>query len=331
MAAAFYLLFQRVVYPPLERLLSAMERVEAGDLNVTVSAPPDEFGTLAAGFNSMIGQIREMSAERTRQNETLQLKVREATGELVNKNEQLESANLELFRASRRMSELERLAAAGQTAAQFAHEVGTPLNLISGHVQLLKSRFEAGSKDLDRLRTVNSQIERIEKIVREMLDRTRFGESVHVPLNLNEILRKIFDTIEATLDESGVQLISRLADDLPLISGDADRLQQVFLNLVSNALDAMRENGRLTISTASDKDRVIVEVSDNGLGIDEETRSQIFRPLFTTKKRGHGTGIGLFVVTQILQEHHAEISVESEPGNGSRFTIRFLTADNLAV
>src|SRR6187401_511310 len=144
----------------------------------------------------MMSQIREMTKEREHQNEILQEKVGEATVELTQKNEQLETANLELFRTARKMTEMERLAAAGQTAAQFAHEVGTPLNLISGHVQLLEASLSADSKEAARLQTINTQIERIEQIVREMLDRTRFGVSEHIPLNLNDLLRKIFDAVE---------------------------------------------------------------------------------------------------------------------------------------
>lgn len=323
MGAAFYLLFQRVVYRPLEKLLSAMERARTGDLDVRVDETRDEFGRLGSVFNSMIGQISEMTDERTRQNEILTQKVQEATRELVDKNEQLEAANLELFRSSRKMAELERLAAAGQTAAQFAHEVGTPLNLISGHVQLLESSLEPDSKEAGRLRTVNTQIERIEKIVREMLDSTRFGESVHEPLNMNDLLRKTFDAIEPALDEKDIKLDAHLEDSLPLVSADADRLQQVFINLISNALDAMRDEGRLTVRTAFADGKVVVVFEDNGVGIDAEARSKIFQPMFTTKKRGRGTGLGLFVVKQIMQEHRAEIAVESESGHGTAFTLKF--------
>ncbi len=325
MAMAFYLLFQRLVYQPLGRLLGAMDEAKTGNLTVVVSEKKDEFGRLSNGFNSMMRQIREMTDERTRQNEILQGKVGEATAELVQKNEQLENANLELFRTTRKMSEMERLAAAGQTAAEFAHEVGTPLNLISGHVQLLQTSSPKESKDAARLQTITAQIERIERIVREMLDRTRFGASEHSPINLNELLQKTFDAVEPTLEENRVELKIDLAENLPLVSGDADRLQQVFLNLVNNALDAMPAGGKLEISTAYEANKIIVEFADNGAGMDEGTSAKIFQPLFTTKERGRGTGLGLFVVNQILQEHEAEISVESKPQKGTKFRLLFQT------
>ena len=325
MTAAFYLLFQGVVYRPLEKLLAAMDRAKTGNLAVEVIEKEklDEFGLLSNEFNIMISQLREMTDEREKQNEVLQEKVHRATFELSAKNEQLENANLELFRAARQMSQMERLAAAGQTAAQFAHEVGTPLNLISGHVQLLQSSLPADSKNAARLKTISAQIERIENIVREMLDRARFGVSELTLLNLNDVLNKTFDAVEPTLQEANVKLVKHLAPDLPGILGDADRLQQVFLNLVKNALDALPNGGKLEVSTFCKNRRVVVEFTDNGVGMNKEVREHIFQPLFTTKERGRGTGLGLFVVKQIMQNLQADITVESEPGRGTRFNLYF--------
>lgn len=331
MTVAFYLLFQNVVYRPLEKLLSAMEKAKTGNLSVEVVGKEkiDEFGLLASGFNQMIGQIREMTAEREKRNEILHEKVQEATHELQHKNEQLEIANLELFRAARKMSEMERLAATGQTAAEFAHEVGTPLNLISGHIQLLQTNLPDDEKTTGRLQIINGQIERIETIVREMLDRTRFGKTEHRLINPNQILSKIFDAVEPTLQESSVELITDLQENLPPISGDAERLQQVFFNLVKNALDAMPEGGKLEVSTRFENQKVLIEFADDGVGMTREITEQIFQPLFTTKERGRGTGLGLVVVKQIMQSHEAEIEVESEMGKGTKVRLLF-TAQSIA-
>ena len=325
MTTAFYLLFQSIVYQPLDKLLTAMEKAETGNLSVAVAEKikPDEFGLLTEGFNSMMSQIREMTAEREKSNEILREKVAEATAELQKNNGQLETANLELFRTTRRMSELERLAAAGQTAAEFAHEVGTPLNLISGHVQLLQSNLTADSKQAHRLQTISRQIERIENIVREMLDRTRFGAGEQLPLNLNELLQSIFDTVEPILQKSEVLLITNLTEQPAIIAADVNRLQQLFLNLVNNALDAMPDGGKLEISTAREGEKIIVRFADDGAGMSAETQAKIFQPLFTTKERGRGTGLGLVVVKQILTEHQAEIRVDSRLGQGTKFQISF--------
>ncbi len=247
-----YLLFRQLVYRPVERLLDAMARAEGGDL--TADAParaPDELGLLSRGFNRMIVRLRAASDEREAQRRVLQERVHEATAELQQRNEQLEETNRELWRTTRRLTELERLAAAGQTAAQLAHEVGTPLNLISGHVQLLSAQLGTDERATTRLGTISAQIERIERIVRRMLDRTRPEAIVLTPLDLNTLLGRIFDTVAPALEARNVRLHTSLSDMLPAVAGDADRLQQVFINLINNALDAMPDGGALRVHTFS--------------------------------------------------------------------------------
>jgi signal transduction histidine kinase len=331
-----YLLFRHFVYRPVERLLAAMERVKAGDLSAQAEeSAEDEIGKLARGFNRMLARLRAMTEEREAQNQILEQRVGEATAELAERNVQLEETNLELYQTTRRLTELERLAAAEQTAAQLAHEVGTPLNLISGHVQLLLASDNPDPEAVrSRLSTVSAQIERIERIVRRMLDSTRPASGEFAPLDLNALLRRIFDAAAPTLEASGVTLESDLAADLPPVEGDADRLQQVFINLVNNALDAMPAGGKLRVATrfepavgeasAANGDgagHVAVEFEDTGVGMTEDVRAHIFEPLYTTKARGRGTGLGLVVVRQVLAEHGGHIEVESEPGRGARFRL----------
>jgi signal transduction histidine kinase len=329
-----FLLFRHFVHHPVGRLLDAMERVKAGDLSAQApESARDEIGTLTREFNRMLTRLREMTTERETQNQILEQRVREATAELAERNEQLEERNLELYQTTRRMTELERLAAAGQLAAQFAHEVGTPLNLISGHVQLLLAgpARDTGA-ERTRLETISEQIERIERIVRRMLDRTRPEAGEFAPLDLNVLLRRIFDATEPTLDASRVKLTTSLAADLPHVSGDADRLQQVFINLVNNALDAMRTGGELRVNTsfeAGDGDgagSIHVDFSDTGTGMSEQVRAHIFDPLYTTKERGRGTGLGLVVVRQVVGEHGGHIEVASEPSRGASFRLTFPAA-----
>ncbi len=328
-----FLLFRQLVYRPLERLLQAMSRAKAGDLHVETGAgAPDEIGILSREFNSMIARLCEMTEEREAHKALLEERVREATVELAERNEQLEEANIELWRTTRRATELERLAAAGQTASQFAHEVGTPLNLISGHVQLLLAGTHPDpSTARTRLQTISTQIERIERIVRGMLDRTRPEASAHAPLDLNALLQRIFDATAPTLDAKGVHLSARLDPSPLLIEGDADRLQQVFINLINNALDAMPDGGELRVSASNVEANetpqhpafAIIDFSDTGCGMTPEIRARIFDPLYTTKKRGRGTGLGLVVVSQIINEHGGRIEVESDPHTGSHFRLIF--------
>lgn len=328
-----YLLFRHLIYRPIESLLNAMSSAKAGALDVKVEArAPDEIGRLSLEFNSMIGQIREMTNERAAQQHLLEERVSEATVELQERNEQLEDTNLELWHTTRRLTELERLAAAGQTAAQLAHEVGTPLNLISGHVQLLRASLHDNPQAAQsRLQTITDQIERIERIVRQMLDRTRTETAAPMPLDLNELLRRMSDTIAPALDERSVRFAATLDEGLPLIEGDADRLQQAFINLINNALDAMQQGGELRVTTALEtkagrQAQVLVELADTGCGMSEEIRAHIFDPMYTTKQRGRGTGLGLVVVKQVMHEHGGSIEVESEAEHGSLFRLYFPAA-----
>ncbi|HEV7857390.1 MAG TPA: ATP-binding protein [Pyrinomonadaceae bacterium] len=339
---ATYLLFRQLVYRPIERLLWAMSQAEAGDLQVEApQRAPDELGLLSRSFNRMIGRIRLMTEEREAQRMVLQERVGEATSELAQRNEQLEEINRQLSETTLRLTELERLAAAGQTAAQFAHEVGTPLNLISGHVQLLRARLGGDIAAEARLLTISEQIERIERIVRSMLARTRPGAVELAPLDLNALLLRTFDATAPALDARGVRLETELAKALPEVAGDPDRLQQVFLNLINNALDAMPGGGVLRVRTgiqkAFDADehapsngshvnaqarKIFVEFADTGAGLSEESRGRIFDPFYTTKEMGSGTGLGLVVVRQVAREHGGEIEVESAPGEGARFCLK---------
>src|SRR5262245_6443227 len=319
-----YLLFRRLVYQPLDRLINAMSRAKTGDLEAQVPASAaDEIGVLTDEFNSMIRQVREMTREREAQQVTLREKVRDATNELERRNQQLQETNLELWRTTRRMNELGRLAAAGQTAAQFAHEVGTPLNLISGHVQLLKSDLERDPRDAEaRIRTISAQIERIERIVRRMLDKTRF-ETELSPLDMTALLRRLCEAMSPAFDKRNIRLVENFEDKPPLIAGSADRLQQLFLNLLNNSLDALPDGGEIQISTSVEPSengksvQVIVDFADTGIGMTPEVMSHIFDPLYTTKERGHGTGLGLVIVSQVISEHAATMEVESEPGHGT--------------
>jgi two-component system NtrC family sensor kinase len=325
-----YLMFRRLVYRPIEQLLGAMSRAKAGDLEAqVVASSKDEVGLLSQEFNSMISQVRGMTKEREAQQSILRERVHEATLELEHRNQQLRETNLELWRTTRRMNELGRLAAAGQTAAHFAHEVGTPLNLISGHVQLLKSDLERNPHDAEtRIKVIIAQIERIERIVRRMLDKTRF-ETELSPLDLNDLLHRLCDAMSPALDKRNIKLVEQLGENVPLIAGSADRLQQLFLNLINSSLDAMPNGGELRIVTAtagSANDRThsaTVDFADTGLGMMPDVLDHIFDPLYTTKQRGHGTGLGLVIVSQIVSEHGATMEVESEPGKGTRFRLTF--------
>jgi signal transduction histidine kinase len=320
-ALTTYLLFKRLVYDPVDALLSGMTRAESGDLAVTV--PPralDEIGMLTVRFNHMVDRLREHAEERTAHARQLEERVRDATSELAESNDQLVRKNVELFGIQRQLGQLERLATAGQLAAQFAHEVGTPLNLISGHVQLLRAK-ETDERTTKRLDTIAAQISRIERIVRGMLDQTRRPTARLESLDFGALLGRLFDTIAPTLASKRVALDARIEPDLPELLGDADQLQQVFINMVNNSLDAMPDGGTLTVSARAEGPEVRVEFSDTGHGIAEADLPHLFEPLFTTKGPDKGSGLGLAVTHEIVREHGGRVEVASSPGDGATFTI----------
>ncbi len=341
-------LLYRVFAPTFDngRLTGAVEIVQRFDsigtvilhyLKSVVWMSVIAIGLIVIGAYFLLRQL-QFTTELEAQQGILRDLVRDATIELEKRNQQLQETNLELWRSNRRMNELGRLAAASQTAAHFAHEVGTPLNLISGHVQLLRSDLDRDPRDAaSRIRTISAQIERIERIVRRMLDKTRF-ETELTPLDLNSVLRKLCDAMEPAFDKRNIRLVEEFAPNLPRIAGSSDRLQQLFLNLINNSLDAMSEGGEIRIRTrleskAGRAQQVVVDFTDTGSGMTPEVMSHIFDPLYTTKDRGQGTGLGLVIVRQVVSEHAGTVDVQSELGTGTRFRLTFsaIPADLPAV
>ena len=315
-----YFLFRHMVYKPIDSLLLAMSKAEEGDLAAEVEpAAPDEIGLLTSRFNRMLGRIRQMTEQLNLEQRRLEDRVHEATAEIDDRTGQLEEANLRLFEMQRQLTQLERLAAAGQLAAQFAHEVGTPLNLISGHVQLLRARAR-DERVILRLNIIAGQIERITNIVRSMLDSTRRPVPQLEPVDINSLLAHILDATQPTLAARNVELLAEMSEAIPPIEADADQLQQVFINLINNSLDAMPLGGKLSVSTSRGVDSVEIVLADSGEGIAKDELDLIFDPLFSTKQ-GRGTGLGLTIVKQIISEHDGGVEVESEPGQQTVFRI----------
>jgi two-component system, NtrC family, sensor kinase len=318
-----YFLFKYLVYTPLDNLLVAMSKAERGDLAIEVPvAAQDELGLLTSQFNRMAEQLNQ-------EQHILEESIRSATAEIAERNEELEDANLHLFEMQLELTKLERLATAGQLAAQFAHEVGTPLNLISGHVQLLRTRT-SDDRTIKRLDVIESQIDRVTGIVRSMLNSTKRPTPKFETTDINKILDTILDTTHPTLVARHVELQMELVPDLPLIKADADQLQQVFINLINNSLDAMPQGGKLTVSTKVDIAYIHLAISDTGKGIPQDQLDFIFEPLFSTKREQGGTGLGLTIVQQIILEHGGDIVAESEVGRGTTFLIKLPTAETFA-
>ncbi len=324
------LVFRRVVQGPMGALGQAMIRAEAGDLRAEAPvARSDEIGFIARQYNQMLAQIRRTQEEREELllrvqgfNEELAKTVGEATAELKARNQDLSRLNEELYHLQRRVLSIERRSVAQQMAARLAHKIGTPLNLISGHVQILK-RSRAGDPELlEKLALIQSQIEKLTDTVQDILDETRASHR-REPLDLDRLLQNIGALLRPTLAARGVELSLQLGARGALVEGVEDQIEQVFLTIMHNSLDAMPGGGHLTVTTEEAGEPLRVRIEDDGEGIPASVLPQIFRPFFTTKAEGRGTGLGLSIVQEILGSHRATIRVESTPGEGTMFTIDF--------
>jgi signal transduction histidine kinase len=212
----------------------------------------------------------------------------------------------------------ERLAVAGQLTAAFAHEVGTPLNLVNSHLQLLQGQSEINEKTRERLGVIHAQIERVGGIVRKMMDLTRRPGLHQAAVPLGPLVADLQRLWSPTLATHGVSFEWEAPEPCVLYV-DRKQMEQLFINLVNNAVDAMPEGGRLRLTVAPDPDRPRwqMRLSDTGTGIPQEILGKVFKPMFTTKPEGKGTGLGLAICREIARAHGGEIHIESETGHGT--------------
>jgi two-component system NtrC family sensor kinase len=209
--------------------------------------------------------------------------------------------------------------------AEVAHEVGTPLHSVAGHVELLRADLAAAAPPATvgrRLDLIDSQLTRTTRIIAQLLDLTRREPGPPAPVDLNRLLMDTADVVRPGLAERrlGFELVP--AAGLPPVLGHASQLQQVVLNLLTNAMDATPPGGCVRVVTQARPGQVELEVTDTGRGIPAAQQAHIFEPFFSTKAAGHGTGLGLSVSAQIVREHQGRIEVTSTEGRGT--TVRVL-------
>jgi two-component system, NtrC family, sensor kinase len=223
----------------------------------------------------------------------------------------------------RRLVQADKLSSIGLLAAGVAHEVNTPLAVISTYAQMLAKQISDNSAQSKLLDKIAKQTFRASEIVNSLLNFSRTSATELTELDLNRLARETVGLIEHQLKNAGIGVEFDFEEPLPLIKGNAGKLQQVFLNLFLNARDAMERGGALSVRTWSDDTSVFAEVRDTGQGISPEHLSRIYDPFFTTKGARKGTGLGLSVSYGIVREHGGEIEVESQPGEGTRFQLGF--------
>jgi two-component system, NtrC family, sensor kinase len=228
----------------------------------------------------------------------------------------------------------EKLASIGTLAAGVAHEINNPLGVILGFCDLLLRKAEPGSQTQEDLKTIERQGFHCKEIVENLLSFARVGKETTETADLNRCIKDVLKVVRHTLEINHIELFIDLTDDIPPVAGDSRQLQQVFLNLINNAVSAMPEGGSLAIRSAFNKSvrRAVAEFEDTGMGIPEESLDHIFEPFYTTKPEGQGTGLGLFVSYGIINRYGGSIQCVSRTGitpegpPGTTFTIALATA-----
>jgi two-component system NtrC family sensor kinase len=288
----------RPITRSLGKLVAASGEVAQGNLDTKVEIlTNDEFEDLADTFNTMADALKA-------------------------RDEQLKAL------AETRVRKSERLAMVGQLAAGVAHELNNPLQGIVAYSLLMLEDLPPDHPDRSALETIVTQAQRCTKIVRGLLDFSRQKKSYKKAYEVDLVLEESLSLVEHQSLFHNIAIEKRFERDLPMVTMDPSQIQQVFMNLIMNAAEAMEGEGLLVVSTRHDceKETVEVVVRDTGTGILTEDLDQIFVPFFTTKEAGHGVGLGLAISFGIVEEHGGKISVDSEVGKGTTFTVRLPVA-----
>jgi len=274
---------------PINTLLNATRRLKSGDLDYRVTGLKDEFGEVALSLNEMAGSLKE---------------------QILN------------------MQRTEQLRACGEMATGLAHEIKNPLAGIKVSMEVLAEDSSIGKEDREVLLKVVDEVRRIEALLKRLLTFAKPPAPQFSPTNINNIIDislafSVNIPSRPPNNSKGIKILKEFDNNLPIIMADQMQLQQVFLNLFLNAVDAMPNGGVLTIKTfyKTGTNSIIIEIADTGKGIPEEMIGKMFQPFFTTKTKG--TGMGLAISRRIIEEHGGSIGVESKQGKGTTFRIGF--------
>jgi two-component system NtrC family sensor kinase len=318
LATAGFLLIIGITYAmisnitrPIGEMVAATRNITAGRLDQEVRpGAQGELALLSDSFNTMLASLRQMRADLEEWGRTLEEKVRERTEQVMEMQV--------------RVAQSERLASLGMLAAGVAHEVNNPLGGILALTALTLEDLPAEHPDRHNLEVVVRQTERCRDIVKGLLEFSRQSDATLEELEVNAVIEQTLALVGQQASFLNVTVERHLAPGLPPVAADRSQLQQVILNILVNAVQAMGERGTLTLTTRGGADgrEVEIAIADTGCGIPPDVIDRIFDPFFTTKQGGQGTGLGLAIAYGIVTRHRGHISVQSEVGRGTTFTIR---------
>ena len=298
-------LLSRTVVLPIRKLLTATRRIAAGDLGETVHVPGStEVAELSDAFNTMVFALRGKREE-------VEAKVAS-----------LNKANREIVEARNEAIHSEKMASVGLLAAGMAHEIGTPLAAIMGYTGILSEELAGDAEKSDYLRRIASESQRIDRIVRGLLDYARPKNAQREEVALLPLMEKVVELLGTQGALKLLEVSVEAEPALPALHADPHQLEQLLINLVMNAKDAMPFGGMLKLTGSRAGDDVLVEVADSGQGMPPEHLARVFDPFFTTKEPGKGTGLGLAIAARIADSCGGRLTVQSELGKGSRFVLR---------
>jgi signal transduction histidine kinase len=277
---------------PLERLAKATQEVGKGEFDIQVKATSrDEIGNLSSSFNQMASELRD-------------------------REKALQDAQAALIQS-------EKMSAFGQLSAGIAHEVKNPLAGILGYAQLSMKKVDKDSPIIKNLKTIERETKRCNAIIGNLMKFARQEQTEFSSTVINQVVEDAIGIVDHQLGVHQIRVEKELAENLPAVTGNANQLQQVLMNIMINAQQAMDgQPGTVRVVTRlSDDGSVQILVSDTGPGLSPDIQERIFEPFFTTKPAGQGTGLGLSVTYGIIKDHRGSIRVESTPGEGATFII----------
>jgi signal transduction histidine kinase len=301
----------RSIARPVEKLNTIAQAVAAGDLEQQTGLKRnDEIGDLAAAFDQMTLRLRE----RTLEAKNLYQEAIERNQELVRTNEQLRDTQLQLIHS-------EKMAAVGQLTAGIIHDVKNPIAVIKGFAELLLEdpRLEPDVKK--QVKAMRESAIKANRIITDLLTFSRQSEPEMRESNMVETVEAALRMTSFLARESQIHVVTELPTEPVVMRFDPQQIEQVLINLIQNAIQAMSPHGTLTVRLTAQDHRAILAVKDTGVGIPQENLTRIFDPFFTTKPEGEGTGLGLSVSYGIVACHNGKINVQSEPGQGSEFSV----------
>jgi two-component system, NtrC family, sensor kinase len=309
-SVSLFIILYKFVLKPISLLNEGMQKLTTGENFRIEIHSNDEMGMLARAFNSMAQEIKQYKEKMENWTSSLEDEVKKKTAEILKAQEQFINT--------------EKLASLGRMAAGVAHELNSPLTGIVTFAHLiLKSTPPENKQEIEDLEVIIDQANRCSKIIKGLLGFSRRTSSEKVLVNINQLTESTISMVRNQAKFHNIEFKLNFDSNLPQVSVDPNQIQQVFLNLLLNAADAVNERGKVTVATRVLNDSYVeIEFTDNGPGIAEEHLGKIFEPFFTTKPLGKGTGLGLAVSYGIIKKHNGTIFAKSEVGKGASFFVR---------